>query len=193
MYFVEGWLFMIKVLTVTGYKSHELGIFKNNHQGVIFIKKALRQRLIPLVEEGLEWVIISGQLGVELWSAEVIFELQEEYPEIKLGILTPFLEQESRWKDETKEYYENILLQADFVDAITKRPYDNPGQLKLKNQYLIEKSDGLLVLYDDGKLGSPKFYLDEAIKKKERNANYQIYTINFEDINFLIQDEASEY
>lgn len=184
---------MVKVLTVTGYKAHELGIFKNDHKGVYFIKKAIKQRLIPLIEEGLEWVLISGQLGVELWCAEAVFELQEEYPEIQLAVLTPFLEQESKWKDETKEYYENILMQADFVEAITKRPYDNPGQLKLKNQYLIEKSDGLLALYDDGRPGSPKFYLDEAIKKKERVPTYEILTITFDDINFLIQDEASDY
>ena len=34
-----------------------------------------------------------------------------------------------------------IFSQADFVDSITKRPYENPGQLKAKNQYLVEKSD----------------------------------------------------
>ena len=32
--------------------------------------------------EGLEWVIISGQLGTELWSAEVVFEIQEEYTQL---------------------------------------------------------------------------------------------------------------
>jgi uncharacterized phage-like protein YoqJ len=184
---------MIKVLTVSGYKAHELGIFKNDHKAVVFIKKALKQRLIPLIEEGLEWVVISGQLGVELWCAEVVYELQQDYPEIRLAVLTPFLEQESRWKEETREYYENILIQADFVEAITKRPYDNPGQLKMKNQYLIEKSDGLLLLYDDGRPGSPKFYFDEATKKKERDPRYEIIMITFDDLNFLIQDESSEY
>lgn len=50
----------MKVLYVTGYKAFEFGIFKNDHEAVKYIKKAIRNRLQPLVEEGLEWVIISG-------------------------------------------------------------------------------------------------------------------------------------
>ena len=60
----------MKVLYITGYKAFELGIFKNDHEAVKYIKKSIRNRLLPLVEEGLEWVIISGQLGTELWAAE---------------------------------------------------------------------------------------------------------------------------
>ena len=54
------------------------------------IKKALHRKLTNFVEDGLEWVIISGQLGVELWVAEVVFEMQVEYPDLKLAVFTPF-------------------------------------------------------------------------------------------------------
>lgn len=64
----------MKVIAVTGYKPFELGIFKNDHPGVECIKKALRRKLTAFVEGGLEWVIISGQLGVELWTAEVVLK-----------------------------------------------------------------------------------------------------------------------
>jgi uncharacterized phage-like protein YoqJ len=53
----------MKVLYMTGYKAFEFGIFKNDHEAVKYIKKAMKQRLLPLLEDGLEWVIISGQLG----------------------------------------------------------------------------------------------------------------------------------
>ena len=53
-------------------------------------KKALHRKLITFVEDGLEWVIISGKLGVELWAAEVVFEMQVEYPDLKLAVFTPF-------------------------------------------------------------------------------------------------------
>ncbi|GAA3327349.1 hypothetical protein GCM10020331_066930 [Ectobacillus funiculus] len=52
--------------------------------------------MTAFLEEGLEWVLISGQLGVELWTAEVVFELQMEYPDLKLAVFTPFLEQEEK-------------------------------------------------------------------------------------------------
>lgn len=75
----------MKVLYMTGYKAFEFGIFKNDHEAVKYIKKAMKQRLLPLVEDGLEWAIISGQLGTELWGAEVVFDIQEEYSQLKLG------------------------------------------------------------------------------------------------------------
>lgn len=139
----------MKVIAVTGYKPFELGIFKNDHPGVGCIKKALHRKLTTFVEDGLEWVIISGQLGVELWAAEVVFEIQVEYPDLKLAVFTPFLEQEENWKEDNREYYEFILSQADHVDSITKRKYESPEQFKLKNQFFIEKSDALLAVYDE--------------------------------------------
>lgn len=84
-------------------------------------------------------MLISGQLGIELWAAEVVFDLQVEYDELKLGILTPFLEQEEKWNEDNKEYYEYIVSSADFVDSITKRKYDNPNQFRLKNEFLFQK------------------------------------------------------
>ena len=157
----------VKVLTISGYKSFELGIFKNDDQAVQYIKKAIEKSLVGFVEEGLEWVIISGQMGVELWAAEVVFELQMEYSNLKLAILTPFLNQESKWNETNKEYYEFILSQADFVDSITKREYESPVQFRQKNEFLVNKSDGLLLVFDEEKQGSPKFLLETARKKQE--------------------------
>ncbi|MBM6619295.1 SLOG family protein [Bacillus suaedaesalsae] len=178
----------MKVLAITGYKSFELGIFQQDHLGITYIKKAIRKRLVPLIEEGLEWIIISGQMGTELWAAEEVFELQLQYPHIQLAVLTPYLEQQSKWNDNNKEMYELILEQADFVDSITKRPYENPVQLKLKNQYIVQKSDALLVFYDQEKEGSPLFMVQEAQKKIEQG-NYDIIYINSYDIEDIVNEE----
>lgn len=40
----------------------------------------IKKKLIDLIEDGLEWVLISGQLGVELWAAEVVIDLKNQYP-----------------------------------------------------------------------------------------------------------------
>ncbi|MGM0873936.1 MAG: DUF1273 domain-containing protein [Bacillota bacterium] len=178
----------MKVLTISGYKSFELGIFKNDDQAVHYIKKAIEKSLVVLVEEGLEWVIISGQMGVELWAAEVIFDLQMQYSELKLAILTPFLNQESKWNEANKEYYEFILSQADFVDSITKREYESPMQFRQKNEFLVNKSDGLLLVYDEEKQGSPKFLLETA-RKREESSSYCIGIINFSDLQVIVEEE----
>lgn len=178
----------MKRLVVTGYKAHELGVFNKKHPGITFIKKALENRLIPLIENGLEWMIISGQLGVEIWAAEVFIELRLEYPDLKLAVITPFLEQENNWNEENKELYEFILCEADFVDSITKRPYEGPWQFREKNQFLLRNSDGLLIVFDDEKEGSPKYIWQDARKKAEIS-NYELITINSYDLQVIAEEE----
>ncbi|GAF14065.1 hypothetical protein JCM19045_3353 [Bacillus sp. JCM 19045] len=145
-------------LLVTGYKAHELGVFSEKHVGISWIKKTLEKRIRSYVEEGLEWVVTSGQTGVEQWAIDVVISLREsEYPELRLAVLPPFEQQEANWKDETKALYIERLAKADFVQCISKRPYENPNQLKQKNEYLVQKTDAMLVLYDDLMEGSPLF------------------------------------
>lgn len=184
---LEEMFYVNKRIVVTGYKPHELGIFNEKHEGIRYIKLAIEKRLRAMLEEGLEWVIISGQQGVELWTAEVVFELQAEYPELQLAILLPFLEQEKNWKEEKQEHYQAILEQADYVNAITKRGYEGPWQFKARDRFLLDNSDGLLILYDEDKEGSPKYILEEAQKRVEQEG-YVIYQINAYDLQLIVEE-----
>ncbi|MEH7117128.1 DUF1273 domain-containing protein [Neobacillus vireti] len=179
---------MVKVLAISGYKPFELGIFNNNHPSVLYIKAAIKKTLVPMIEEGLEWILISGQLGVELWAAEVVFDLQTEFPELKLAIITPFLEQETNWKEPNKEWYTNILMQADFVDSVTKKVYEKPWQFRLKNQFFLQKSDGLLLMYDHEKQGSPLFLYELAIEYQKTH-DYSVELITFYDLQLIVEEE----
>jgi uncharacterized phage-like protein YoqJ len=179
---------LTKVLAISGYKPFELGIFKNDHPSVLFIKAAIKKALIPMIEEGLEWVLISGQLGVELWAAEVIFDLKSEYPEIKIAVITPFLDQEASWSENNTEWYRSILAKADFIDSVTKKGYEKPWQFRLKNNFFIEKSDSLLLLYDHEKEGSPRYIYEMALQYQS-NHPYPIQLITFYDLQVIVEEE----
>jgi len=179
---------MAKVAAISGYKPFELGIFQHDHPAAEYIKIAIKKSLLPLVEEGLEWVMISGQLGVELWAGEAVFELQEEYPDLKLSVFTPFLNQEETWKEANKEWYESILSGADHVDSISRKPYEKPWQFRLKNQFFVEKSDVMILLYDPEKEGSPKFMYETAIKYGETN-EYEVRLITMYDLQMIVEEE----
>ncbi|RKJ57066.1 DUF1273 family protein, partial [Butyricicoccus sp. 1XD8-22] len=77
---------MIKTIYISGYRPHELGIFNDKHPGIPIIKKAIENELRTLIEEGLEWVVLTGQQGVETWAAEVILELKSEFPHLKYSV-----------------------------------------------------------------------------------------------------------
>lgn len=182
---------MVKVAAVSGYKPFELGLFQHNHPSIGFIKLALRKQLMQLLDEGLEWVIISGQLGTELWAAEVVFDLQLEFPTLQLGVITPFLNQEESWNEQNKELYESVIVQADFVDSITKKNYEGPWQFRLKNQFFIEKSDALILFYDQEKEGGPKYLFEAAQKYKEKH-EYDVHLIGFYDLQILVEETQQD-
>ncbi|MED4014781.1 DUF1273 domain-containing protein [Sutcliffiella cohnii] len=179
----------MKVMTLTGYKSHELQIFKNDDPPALIIKAAIRKKIVELLEEGndLEWILISGQLGVELWGAEVVYELQEYYPQLKVAVITPFLGQEEKWSEANKEYYEFILSQADFIDSVSRKKYESPAQFKQKNLFFINKANCLLVVYDDERPGNTKFILEIAKTKAEKQ-HFPIYTIDFYELQVLMEE-----
>ncbi len=183
---------MIKRLVITGYKPHELGVFNDQHPGVNFIKKALRARLLSLLDDGLEWVIVSGQLGVETWSIEVVIELKEIYPQLKYAIITPFLDQEKNWNDLKKEKYQSLLTKADFQISVTKKPYEGPWQFIERNKFVIRNSDGLLIVYDEENEGSPKFIKNEAMKYAEVN-DYRIISITADDLQLTAEEEQQNH
>ena len=182
---------MLKRLVITGYKQHELGIFDEKHPGIRFIKKALENRLLPLIDEGLEWVIVSGQLGVETWAAELIFELKKVHPDLKLAVITPFLEQEKNWNETKQEQYRAIIANADFHTSLTKKPYEAPWQFVEKNKFFMRNSDGILIIYDSENEGSPKF-IKEAADRYAEKSNYQVITITADDLQLIAEDEQME-
>lgn len=177
----------MKKIVVTGYKAHELGIFQDSHPGIAIIKKALSDKIKILVEEGLEWVLLSGQLGVEAWAAEVVFELQEDFPQLQCGIFTPFLEQEKNWNDQKKEKYQEMLQKANHVASLTNRPYEAPWQFIEKNKWLITHSDGILLVYDEENEGSPKYIRDLAEKYME-NHDYELMKIDAYDLQMIAEE-----
>jgi len=178
----------MKRLVVTGYKQHELGIFNDDHPGIGFIKTALRNQLLILLDEGLEWVIVSGQLGVESWAVEVVIELKEQYPHLKYAIITPFIEQDKNWNENNKEKYRTLIEGADYQVSLTSIPYEAPWQFIEKDKFLMRNSDGMLIVYDEENEGSPKF-----IKKSAQNyadvSKYRVIIITADHLQMIAEEE----
>lgn len=173
----------MKRLVVSGCKPMEINIFNEADERIEYIKSALKKRIIGFIEEGLEWVIISGQMGVEIWTAEVVLDLKEEY-DIKIGMFPPFENQHRRWPEPLQEKYENLTFTVDFHQPIYKGDYKGPYQFKAKDKWLIEKTDGSLLLMDEEYPGSTGYFY-EAAKEAE---NYPIYFITPFDLQEIVEE-----
>jgi uncharacterized phage-like protein YoqJ len=182
----------LKRVLITGYKATELGIFSLKHPGIEIIKKAIKKQLIAFLDEGLEWVIVSGQWGIEIWAAEAALELREEYKSLRVAIITPFLEQEENWKEDKKNLYESILTRANYVNSVSKSKYSGPWQFKEKNTFLLRNSDAMILVYDEENEGSPRFIKEQALQQG-LSRKYPVYTINALDLQSIADDERQVY
>ncbi|EKE32633.1 hypothetical protein MJ3_01707 [Salimicrobium jeotgali] len=174
---------MDRRLVVTGYKSHEMGIFQEEDRRVLFIKEAIRRRLIAFLEEGGEWVLVSCQPGVEFWTAQVVLELKEDY-DVSLAVLPPFEGAEERWPEDIQMAFQEIKEDADFYKPVYKGGYQGAFQFKAKDRFLIEHSDRALVLYDEETPGTPKFFLEMARFAE----GYEIERITPEDLQDTVEE-----
>ncbi|PYI55698.1 DUF1273 domain-containing protein [Paenibacillus flagellatus] len=183
----------MKNVLVTGYRAHELQIFDEKHKGIVYIKKAIARKLVPLAEEGLEWVVTPGQYGVDLWACEVVIELKKRFPQLKLSILTAYANPEEKWKEERQTYYRDILKRVDYYGAVSKQPYAGAWQLQARDELLFRKTEGIILFYDeDAGEGSPRFYKERALKKQARDG-YRIIGIVSEDVQAIADEEADRY
>jgi uncharacterized phage-like protein YoqJ len=180
----------IKTIFFTGYSSFELGVFKDNDPKVVVIKKAIKEKLIQLLDTGLEWVLIGGALGTELWVADVVAEIQVEgeYPEIKLGVITPFANFGEKWNEANLAKLSTAKMNADYVNSTSSKPYENPAQLRAHTQFLLGHTDGAVLLYDEEFEGKSKWFLRDALRFAE-NHNYYIDEITMDDL----QNATNEY
>lgn len=165
---------------VSGYRSFELGIFQQNDDRVQLIKKAIRRDLERFCEEGLTWLVFTGNLGFEAWVLQVAKAMANEY-EFSIATLFCFANQGENWSDANQD----ILRQFKEVDFVkySFEAYTDPGQFKAYNQFLLENTDQAYLFYDEEQETSLK-YLYNLMKEKA----HPIRQLQFDDLNDIAME-----
>ena len=171
---------MVSVLVV-GYKAFDLGIFGDKDQRLKIIKAAIRRDLIYLLENGMKWLVFTGNLGFEVWVLEVAKELQEEY-NFQLATIFIFENQGENWNEVNQEKLANFK-NVDFI-KYAYPSYENPSQFRTYNQFLLESTDGAYLFYDEENETKLK-YLYQMMKE---NKQYHIKKLTFDDLNELAEN-----
>lgn len=181
----------LKSILISGYRSYELNIFNQTDPKLKYLKEFIKDRLIRYIENGTEWFIITGQLGIELWAGEVVLELKEEYPEANLAVLLPFTGFGENWNETNKTMFEEVIHKADYVNYTSNKDYESPAQLKGNQVFSVRNTDGAFIIYDtmvgESADGKPK-YLYELILQYQKNVPYELNLSGFEEIEFFIHE-----
>ena len=171
---------MVSVLVV-GYNAFDLGIFGDKDQRLKIIKAAIRRDLIYLLENGMKWLVFTGNLGFEVWVLEVAKELQEEY-NFQLATIFIFENQGENWNEVNQEKLANFK-NVDFI-KYAYPSYENPSQFRTYNQFLLESTDGAYLFYDEENETKLK-YLYRMMKENEQ---YHIKKLTFDDLNEMAEN-----
>ncbi len=176
-------------LWVTGYRSYELGIFDNHDKKRDVINYVLRKEITAEIENGVDWIITGGQMGIEQWTIEAANSLKSEYPdEFQVSMMVPFAEFSGHWNENNQAIYNQIKSQVDFFASTSNQPYNSPQQLRNYQEFMINHTDSALLVYDLDNPGKTQYDYN-VIKNYADKHPYPYRLITFDDL----QSAAEEY
>ncbi|MFC3931297.1 SLOG family protein [Streptococcus dentapri] len=169
-------------ILVTGYKNFELGIFNDKDPKIEIIKKAIKKNILRYCDQGLDWLVFTGNLGFEFWAFEVAQELKSEY-NFQLAVIFPFQTHGQNW-NEGNQMKLATFKQADFL-KYSYETYQSPGQFRKYQQFLINNTNQAYVFYDP----EAETNLKSFIKQMTIKRHYPVDFLTFEKLNEILEED----
>lgn len=137
----------MKVCAFTGHrpKSFPWG-YEESARDCLLLKEVLEAQITALAEQGVTDFLSGMAQGVDLWSSQIVLDLQKKNPALKLHCVLPCKGQDSKWTASAQERYRSILAQANEVVYVGQE-YNRDCILK-RNRYLVDHSSILLAVYN---------------------------------------------
>lgn len=136
------------------------------------IKSKLKKTIISLIEKDIICFMAGGALGFDTLAAQMVLELKEEYPIIRLILVLPCENQAFKWNTKDVEIYNNIKSRCDKCIYISKN-YTKNCMLE-RNHYLVDNSS-VCVCYKNKNIGGTAYTVRYAEEK-----NLEIINVAFE-------------
>ncbi len=148
----------------TGHRSQKLPWkFNENDERCVAMRNKAKGLIEKAINIGYKNFISGMALGFDTICAELVLELKEKYPHIRLVCAIPCKTQSAPWHENQKIRYQSILKQADLIRYISNEYTENC--MLERNEYMINNSSLVIALYN-GKGGGTGYTVRRA---KERN------------------------
>ena len=115
---------------------------------VMDLKKRLHNTLEALILQDFRHFLTSATQGIELWAAEELIKLREQYHDVILEIVIPYDKHSGKWQQQYQERYRILCEQADIVTTLS-HSY-NKGAIFARNRYLMAFCSTMLFAYTEG-------------------------------------------
>lgn len=187
----------MKRFWISGYRSYELGVFKEDDPKQLVIQSVLAQILQDRLNQTDEetWVISGPQMGVERWGLKTAIQLKDEYEQLKVSMLLPFADFGQNWNEDNQLRLSTVRDQMDYQGTVSNQPYQGPQQLRNYQRFMLEHSDELILIFDPEQELNPDqhskpFWDYRAAQAYQESApDYQITLVTMDQL----QEAAEEW
>lgn len=159
-----------------------------NHQEYLQLLEYIINRDIS--QNGFNYFISGGEIGVDMDFAEIVIKLREKYPHIHLELAIPCANQTLKWRKEDKERYQNILKNAGTVKILSSAY--TPWCMDKRHRYMIDKAEKVLAVWNASGKGSTYNTIQYAYKKNKSIEFIMLPALNKNDFQKQI-DYYIEY
>lgn len=85
------------------------------------LKDKLRGAILDMMNQRVRYFGTGGALGFDTLAAQVVLELRQSHPQLRLCLVLPCRDQANRWGMEDRAHYDAIREQADQVVYVAER------------------------------------------------------------------------
>jgi uncharacterized phage-like protein YoqJ len=127
------------IISGTGHRLDKLGGFYIPNSIFNYVCKSTEKILI---KENPSKIISGMAIGYDTWLAQIAYKLG-----IPFIAAVPFVGQESRWPESSKELYRKLLSLACDVVIVSDGSY-SPEKMQIRNEYMVNHSDKVLACWN---------------------------------------------
>lgn len=109
------------------------------------LKATLAEQISELVGAGFTQFLSGMAEGTDCYCAQIVLDLREKNPTIKLHCVLPCKEQADKWPVSSRELYDSILEQADSIIYVNRVFHKNC--MVERNRFLVDHAAVLLAVY----------------------------------------------
>ncbi len=151
-----------KTACATGYRPQKCPWgFNEKDLRCVSMRERTKTKVETSIKNGYEFFISGMALGFDMIFAEIVLELKEKYPHIKLIAALPCKDQYKLWRQDQVERYKHILSLCDESYCLYDT-YNDKCMLE-RNDYMLNNSSLVFALFD-GKPGGTKYTINKAQK-----------------------------
>jgi uncharacterized phage-like protein YoqJ len=113
-----------------------------------FIDSDSQNSILAAVREGCRTFISGMACGVDIWAAEIVVRMKEQFPDLHLHLIAaiPYAGFDERWPEDWRERYRALLGLAEYVKVV--EPFCSRAAYQKRNEWMVNHSARVIAVYN---------------------------------------------